>query len=489
MNRKELSIREKLMFVMLFTLILIFVSNVIMFITVNSLMGRLNSVYESNVDINDLREALTQVHSSMYSYLEIRDYNSLQDYYRAEEDLKKQMESLNVDITSNPIDILEKNIKNMTDAFLETSDVAINSRRGMNIDEYTPYYDRAMEIYEYIVSDIAKLNQMLFEKNSDNYISMQRALGYLELSTVTVLSVILLIGIILMARMTNGIVQPLIRLANSAKRVGEGDFSQRVDESDTDDDEVGVVTHAFNGMVNSLNEYMIKVKKSAAVETELREKELMMENHLHEAQLKFLQAQINPHFLFNSLNAGVQLAEMEDDERTAVFLDRMAHFFRYNIKKGTEATTIGEELKMVDDYVYILNVRFAGEIKFIKEVDEEVSSVNMPSMILQPLVENSLNHGIRENLSEGWIKLEVINRNDFVEIIVSDNGKGMTQEQIDVIMGRLEADPDEKKETTGIGVGNVISRLKLYSGREDVIDVVSQGPGMGTEVHLYLYNN
>ena len=97
--------------------------------------------------------------------------------------------------------------------------------------------------------------------------------------------------------------------------------------------------------------------------------ELIMEGHLKDAQLKYLQAQINPHFLFNTLNAGAQLAMMEGADKTCLFVENMAEFFRYNLKKISQDATIEEEINLVDSYVYILNVRFVGEIRFQKRIE------------------------------------------------------------------------------------------------------------------------
>ena len=128
-----------------------------------------------------------------------------------------------------------------------------------------------------------------------------------------------------------------------------------------------------------------------------------METHLKDAQLKYLQAQINPHFLFNSLNAGAQLAMMESADRTYDYIQNMAAFFRYNIKKDHDEVTLEEEIRLVDNYIYILNVRFSGEIHFEKKVDESLLGVHIPSMLLQPIVENSVLHGIAERAEAGSI--------------------------------------------------------------------------------------
>ena len=256
---------------------------------------------------------------------------------------------------------------------------------------------------------------------------------------------------------------------------------------DTDaQDELGTVTRAFNTMVENLDLYMARTKASMEKEQQMMERELLMENHLKEAQLKYLQSQINPHFLFNSLNAGAQLAMMEDAEQTGIFVEKMADFFRYNVKKGQEDATLGEELEAVDNYIYILNVRFAGDIHFSKEVDESLENVRMPSMILQPVVENAVNHGIRDIEWEGKIHLTVTGDADYIRISVKDNGKGMTQEQIEGVLSGNRERRNEQGDSTGIGMNNVISRLELYYEESGLMEINSEGEGKGTEAVIYI---
>ena len=117
---------------------------------------------------------------------------------------------------------------------------------------------------------------------------------------------------------------------------------------------------------------------------------------------------------------------MEDAEKTCLFIEKMAEFFRYNVQQMKEDTTLFEELGAVDNYLYILNVRFTGDIHYEKKVDPDVPNVHIPSMILQPIVENAVNHGIQNIEREGEIYLSVTKIEDELQIIIRDNGIGMS---------------------------------------------------------------
>lgn len=211
-----------------------------------------------------------------------------------------------------------------------------------------------------------------------------------------------------------------------------------------------------------------------------------MTNHLKEAQLKYLQSQINPHFLFNSLNAGAQLAMMEDAEKTSIFVEKMADFFRYNVKKGSEDATLQEEVEAVENYIYILNVRFSGDIHYTTDVDESVLDCRIPSMILQPIVENAVNHGIRNIDWEGRIHLCIRRKGEYIQISVKDNGKGISRERIRQILDGEITSEEEAGDSTGVGMNNVISRLELYYGEKGLLSIQSQGEDLGTEVIIQI---
>ena len=141
----------------------------------------------------------------------------------------------------------------------------------------------------------------------------------------------------------------------------------------------------------------------------------------------------------------------------------------------------------MDHYIYILNVRFSGDIHYEKDISEDLLECSMPSMILQPIVENCVNHGIREMNGEGKICLKVYHdREDMLGISIRDNGIGMEQDTIEKILSGNYHAEQQTSGSNGIAMGNVIARLRLFTQNENVMEIQSEGKNRGTEVILYL---
>lgn len=488
------TIRFRLVIVFVFTTGVVFFVNMFLYFNINKSINRIDEVYVSNVGLNELLDSLNMLHDYVYEYLNTKSSDALENYYRSGQIYRSLIDELKGDITENDMLIMQKNIKNMSLTYLDLLDQAVDAKRGRNIEKYKVIFEEASDMYDYISACITNLNNEQFRNNSNNYELLRMSLGYLELISTTVLLVITVFNIVLIIIVTRSITGPLMKLAETANEVAAGNFEVDLLEVNSSD-EIEIVTKAFNTMTVSIHQYILKTKESMELESRMKERELMMTNHLKDAQLKYLQAQINPHFLFNTLNAGAQLAMMEGADKTCLFIENMADFFRYNMKSFDQDSTIRDEIRLVDNYIYILNVRFSGNIHFYKEIDEELLDVRVPSMILQPVVENAVNYGIRDIEYEGQILLKVVQDEDLILMTVSDNGTGMDQATIDRIMKadtrmRVESDRlHNTRDSNGIGLGNVINRLRLYYDREDVIEIKSPGPYMGTSVTLRIPKN
>ena len=485
---KNLTLQQKLTALFLLTAVIVLAVNLYMFTLINEMTGRVEEVYVSNVTLNELSGALDRVQDSMEEYLNTKSSDAMEDYYRSEQAYRERLDRLNTQATDNQMLLTEKNIRGLSESYLELAAEAIQAKRGRNVEKYGKLYEDLSILYEEIHTFIYSLNNAQFKDNSRNYQVLLSSLRYMEFISIAVLFLVLLGNISLIVVSTRSVTRPLHRLARAAGEVSGGNFD--IGQIPVQSmDEVGIVTNTFNEMVENIRNYIEQLRETMERENQLKERELMMQSHLKDAQLKYLQAQINPHFLFNTLNAGAQLAMMEEADRTGRFLENVAEFFRYNVRKNDEDATLKEEIHLVDNYVYILNVRFSGEILFSKEVDRSLLDMRVPSMILQPLVENSFNYGIRNISWRGRIELSVYRREEEICISIWDNGAGMELERIEQVLCGHAGEAEPSSGSNGVGLKNVMERLKLYFRGQARLQIFSEGEGTGTEVLITIPGN
>lgn len=478
---KHLTLQQKLTAMFILTAVFILTVNLYTFSITNEMAEKVEQVYISNVNLNELSGGLDRVQKSLEEYLNTKSSDAMKDYFRSDQAYREMIERLNVEITDNGLLLTEKNIHGLSETYLALAADAVQAKRGRNVERYGALYEEISLLYEEIHTFIYSLNDEQFKDNSRNYQILMDSFRYMEMISIGILILVMLGNISLIVVSTRDVTYPLRCLAQAADQVAGGNFEigQLPVESM---DEVGIVTNTFNQMVENIRNYIEQLRLTMERENQLKERELMMQSHLKDAQLKYLQAQINPHFLFNTLNAGAQLAMMEDAERTEQFLENVAEFFRYNVRKNDKDAALREEIHLVDNYIYILNVRFSGEILFTKDVDESLLEIRVPSMILQPLVENAFNYGIRNIGREGRIELSAYRKGNQICISIWDNGTGMEEKRIaQVLSGHIPED-ERRPGSNGVGMKNVMERLRLYFGDRVKFEIFSEGIDTGTEV-------
>lgn len=482
---RDFSLQFKISSIYIVTNILVVMVNIFLIIGINSMSGRLDMVYQDNRHLNQFSDAVNALQSDMTAYLNVKTSDSLENYYRSESLCRNMASELNEEVTGQSFDRMERNIRHMTEGYLAEVAQTIEAKRGRNVEKYRFHYENATRMYDYICTYISNLNMEQFRSNSERYSELQKRFRLFEIVSVIAIVLVMFSNVCIIISFVGALIRPLKKLAGQADEVAKGNFEIELLPVESQD-EVGVVTGAFNSMVVSIGRYIERIRESMEAERALKERELLMEGHLKDARLKYLQAQINPHFLFNTLNAGAQLAMMEGADRTYDYIQKVAQFYRYNMKKSEETVTVADEVEMVDSYIYILNVRFAGDIHYEKHIDGSLLHTEMPGMILQPIVENCVNHGIREMGDRGVIRLSLYEKDGQVCISVKDNGVGMSAETIEKVMSGTYRDEDMTSGGNGVGMDNVISRMRLFTGNEHVMAVKSGGEGMGTEVCLCL---
>lgn len=212
----------------------------------------------------------------------------------------------------------------------------------------------------------------------------------------------------------------------------------------------------------------IKIWNSNRTERQLEQKQL----RLNEAMLAALTRQINPHFLFNTLNSVASLIRVQPEQARDVVY-KLSKILRRLLKEQDHLTTLREELSFIDDYLAIEIVRFGDKLRFVKEIDPQTLDIPVPTMLLQPLVENSIRHGLSSKVDGGTIKVRSTLTGGRLQIIVADDGVGIPEEKLSSLFEQ------------GIGVSNVNERLKVLFG-DDYRMWVDSRPGEGTSTGIEL---
>ncbi|NLW07187.1 MAG: sensor histidine kinase, partial [Clostridia bacterium] len=207
-----------------------------------------------------------------------------------------------------------------------------------------------------------------------------------------------------------------------------------------------------------------------------------LEQALKDAELKALQSQVNPHFLFNTLNAISRLAMFEGASTTEKLVGALARLMRYSLYQVKDTVTLAEEIAAVRDYLFIQETRFWERIQSEVSVEEDILEAKMPCMILQPLVENAIIHGLEPQEKGGSIVIRGRRVKEQVSIEIIDDGVGIPPE-IQKSIFDLQVRRSGKGQVSGLGIVNVYRRMQHYFGSSCALDVTSK-PGKGTCVHL-----
>jgi len=207
---------------------------------------------------------------------------------------------------------------------------------------------------------------------------------------------------------------------------------------------------------------------------------LELNHRLKDAELLALQTQINPHFLFNTLSAGIALAGAEEAVRTETFLENLAVFIRYALTPPDRFVVIADEIECVNRYIWLLTLRFRNRYSFDVQVDEEILGVEVPALILQPLVENSISHGLADRETGGTVTVRGFLEGKCAVLTVRDNGAGMSMADREGLLSEADRSPIH-----GIGLRNVIRRITLSTNGRGKVELVSE-EGMGLEVRIII---
>ena len=301
-------------------------------------------------------------------------------------------------------------------------------------------------------------------ENSDWVLVGVSSFSRFKEDSVKLLGVVSIVGIVSLLMCMVGIfvviryqLLPVKKLGQVMKRVEDGDTTVRAEQKGAQ--EFQVLASTFNQMLERI-EFLMKEEKEQEALTRIYE-------------LKALTSQINPHFLYNTLDTIIWMAEFQDHQKVVDITKALSNYFRLSLNAGEEIVTLRQELEHVRQYLFIQKERYGDKLEYHIDELDGIPELTLPKIVLQPLVENAIYHGIKESERPGKITVTVSKRDTFIDICIADNGVGM------------EENTTSKKELGGVGLRNIQERLTLFFGESFSMEIQSE-PNVYTKVYLHL---
>lgn len=380
---------------------------------------------------------------------------------------------------------LVQDLDNMADSFLVEATAAIYAAQGGDLDLYFRHDREAAAIAGYMAAAADRLLSAELEAYRSIYPEVIQRDRRLQNTNLALLAAVTLVALLFAGSFARGVTEPVRALARAAKRIAGGDLGGPAVPVGGGA-ELEVLGESFNQMQESLRQHVAELQEKAELERRLQAEELeilRVHSLLREAELRALQAQVNPHFLFNTLNMVAKTALIEGAERTTGLLETVADLLRYSLRELAQPVTLGEEVAQVQRYMTIQAERFRARFRLQLAVDPAALATPLPCLTLQPLVENALIHGLGGREAGGTVTLTVTRAGDRVCIAVHDDGVGISPDRLRALAG--DGEPAAARgHTTGLGLSNVRRRLELLFGAEAVRFRLSSEPGQGTSVAI-----
>ena len=342
---------------------------------------------------------------------------------------------------------------------------------------------RVYKMQEYLQTYARRLVQVTLKEGNDSYQEKVPVFYNMPYLILAISAIFMGFVMFLTKILSNALVSPAVLLAQCARKIAKNDFTGE-DPSVENRDEMGELVRAFNKMKRSTKGYIDTLKENHRMSELLHREEIErveMEKQLSGARLELLKSQINPHFLFNTLNMIACMAKLEEAVTTERMISSMSSLFRYNLKTSEQIVTLARELKVVQDYMYIQQMRFGSRILYSCDLKVDAEQAMIPAFTLQPVVENAMVHGLSKKEQGGRVHVRIWEQGKRLVISVADTGLGMSEERLAEV---TEAMKERRTSRIGIGLGNIYKRIHMmYKQGEFRIASIE---GRGTVIQMFI---
>lgn len=387
------------------------------------------------------------------------------------EELRNESTSVEINLRLRVVSFLCKRFSSQSEEMIRLKRYAKEEEKG--IDYQSSYY----QVYLNLVDTLNRMDTYVQEAlvvSAENNITkvneIKRTNQNLRNLLFLVVSVIVCFAVYFYFSIANYISGLIQRVVNMTNRVSKEERLQML-ESQEGPREVEELVDSFNQLLITMDSLYQKAEEKNRLELKLRQEEvetLKMRELLKEARLQGLQLQIQPHFLFNTLNVISMMAMLGKNEEVYELIMALSKFLRHSLKKESSLVVIEEELDMIRQYLYILKVRLGDQLSYEVEVKRSHQSLELPLFTLQPLVENAFKHGLEDSIEPGYLRVSVIEgkgKPDVIMLRVFDNGRGMEEEELAKIREKVNVKHIRFDQANHIGIENVVARLYMvYEG-------------------------
>jgi len=465
------------MFVIFILIILVLVlSNISSYLS----LSNYQKTFERYDDLSNLFETIDRMNSNLIDYIYQKnpvDLASYKQYFKSADDYLLKL----VDIDFGDMKFRYQLLGNMLVTYDEHVGKMLNLGGEADLQKEYDSFKRLKNLIIDMYPQYSKLETTRLQVEKTRLVSFWKK--QLLITLIIFLVMVFSAGSVLISSIRM-ITRPIEGLVRNINRIKSGDFNSVTPEKNpgSDSAEINILLTSFNEMALNLRNYINRIKEYSKIEKRLIEKEnenLRISNILTETRLMALQGQMNPHFLFNTLSTLSKLAYIEGAEGTSDLMVKTAGLLRYSLEMSSKISNLDREIQSVKDYFEIQQKRVGNRIKFDIGYSETLSDIRIPGMILQPIIENSIIHGVQDMMEGARISLEIRRKNNRARIIIEDNGAGIPSGFID----EVNSTTGDFSSSNSVGLSNMRKRLMLFFGDDFLFHIESE-ENCGTVVIL-----
>ena len=431
-----------------------------------------NMTVANNYNLNFKEEMDESLYKLVVGYVtldNIESDKSLKNPYVLIEELRSEFTRLTAITTESESKLwLESLLRNINALEKRVDDIVDSIDAGGRYSENIEMLDNNIYILTELIQDDIQYyiyyQTRYMEKVTD---TLQKQIGRFMVVCSILIAVLIAVVAVSAVMIVSGILQPIRQLNSVTEKIAQGDFNARAQVNS--DDEVAELAVSFNKMAGNMQSLIDKVKED--------------ERKMRKADLRLLQEQIQPHFLYNTLDTIVWLIESNEPDEAVTMVVTLSDFFREILSKGKEFISIKEEEKHISSYLQIQEMRYRDILEYDIQLDQVIYKYQILKLTLQPVVENALYHGIKYTRAKGCIHIHGEKEGDIIRLTVRDDGVGMDEEELAQLRQQIEKPCQETEK--GFGLANVNERIHMYFGYEYGMKIESE-KGKGTTVEIVI---